>query len=369
MADARATAVVVEALHAPDDPPARATTVVVEALLAGEAPPARPTAVVVEVLATNVPLSARATAVVVEAMIRRPTPADEVYVTEVGVAAIVENTGDSTGVRASALFAEPLVLVDDYVRASALFAEVLLVPEVSPCDCTTFPVAYRLRIRNAADDDDDLVVTSLITGADALIAEVPNIDGATFDPLTGRTTIGGATVLVIDAAAGAPGIAPDLTDRIVTKLLADVTGRSQLLGRKAFLELSASCEEVDLQPHFAGYVTSLRLVDAITWEIGLAHTSRDDARSKIWARSDDTTISTKSLLMGGPVRLPVPYNTTRSKISENEGFWTAEVIGVYDTFIHLDIDEDNCGAFPPADLAETYNQLRFSDPQMNSPGP
>jgi hypothetical protein len=319
---------------------ARATAAFLEVARAGDSPPAAVTFVGLEVATLN------------------QLPADSVLVTAMQAEVLTPSVEDIT-IRASQLAAEALSATPNAAYLSQLAAEVLLRSEFDPCvhgpvvGCTTAPVAYRLRIRNAADDADALVVTSLATGADALIAEVPNIDGATFDPLTGKTTVGGATVLVIDAADGAPDGPIDETDRAVTKHLADDDGRSQLLGRKAYLEWAGTCDEdADFQPHFAGYVTSLALIDAITWEIGLAHSSRDDARSKVWADSRNIYLDVNSWLFGGPVSGDVPHSHASTKKSTFDGYWNAEVIAVYDTFIHLDIDENASAAFPPADLVE-----------------
>jgi hypothetical protein len=407
MADARVTATHAEVMVQGATPPVRVSAVHAEVIFVGDPPPARVTAMSVEVMfLASTEISVNVTSAFLEVLQRNVAPPDTVVVTslygelawpvaaaesvemtEVRVDALVVNPlerpvdpdapDELIGIRSSQLAAEVLgVSTEDGMRVSQLAAEVLLVAEFNPCidgpaiGCTTIPVAYRLRIRNADDTANDLVVTSLGYGTDSLIAEVPRIDGATFDPLTGKTTIGQANVLVIDAAAGAPDGVPDGTDRPVTKILIDPIGRNALLGRKAFLELAGNCDDPTFGPHFAGYVTALNLADAMTWEITIAHTSRDDERRLVWSQSTDSYITARSYLMGGPVSAPVPSSNTSVVKSQNEGFWQARVIGVYDTFVHFDVDEDNSGAFPPSDLKgvlEDVSWIRASnnDAQRN----
>ena len=65
------------------------------------------------------------------------------------------------------------------------------------------PLHYRLRIRNAANSADDLVVTSIPEGVNPYIAEngIPEGDGQTLNPVTGEVVAGTMTVGVIDVIA------------------------------------------------------------------------------------------------------------------------------------------------------------------------
>jgi hypothetical protein len=58
---------------------------------------------------------------------------------------------------------------------------------------------YRLRIRTGADDADLLYVSSVPGDLNPFIAEAPDGDGSTLDPLTGKVSVGAYTVKVIDA--------------------------------------------------------------------------------------------------------------------------------------------------------------------------
>lgn len=198
---------------------------------------------------------------------------------------------------------------------------------------------YRFRIRNAANTGDTLSVTSGAAGSSYLV-EVPQVDGTSFDPLSGRTGTGAATVQVVD-----PVLSPGT--RAVTQHLADSNANSQLLGRIGIIEIDRGSGFVT---YFTGYITDLALVDGITWAISLASSARDDATRYVWHSTTAAGITASSLLFGGPVTASVPSSNATAIVQNNQGSWKATVKGVYSTFIHLDINEDTSSAFPPGDL-------------------
>lgn len=200
-------------------------------------------------------------------------------------------------------------------------------------------LTYRVRIRNADDTGDTLSVVSGATGS-SYLASVPQIDGQSFDPLSGRTGVGSASVEIVDALLS-PGT------RVVTQHLANSAAQSQLIGRRAIIELDRGSGYVVV---FTGYVTELELVDGITWRLGIADAQRDESTRYVWTSSDAPGITAKSLLAGGPVTASVPSSHASAIVQNNQGSWTATVKGVYSTFIHVDINEDTSGAFPPGDL-------------------
>src|SRR5690349_1066956 len=58
---------------------------------------------------------------------------------------------------------------------------------------------YRLRIRTANDDADELIFSTIPGAGYPYIAAPPQGDGQTLDPVAGKVTIGAYTVRVIDA--------------------------------------------------------------------------------------------------------------------------------------------------------------------------
>jgi hypothetical protein len=60
-------------------------------------------------------------------------------------------------------------------------------------------IQYRLRIRNGSDDADLFVISSIPDDDNPYIAEPPDGDGESLDPLTGKVEVGSYTIRVIDA--------------------------------------------------------------------------------------------------------------------------------------------------------------------------
>jgi hypothetical protein len=61
------------------------------------------------------------------------------------------------------------------------------------------PLEYRLRVRNGDDTADLFTITSIRDGENPYIAEPPDGDGESLDPLTGKVEVGSYTIRVIDA--------------------------------------------------------------------------------------------------------------------------------------------------------------------------
>lgn len=299
-------------------------------------------------------------------------PAASVNVTEISAQALILVPEGDVGVRVSQLVAEPLTIptdtaldvsqvvaeplstpTDTAVRVSQVAAEVLLVPNFAEL-CPTFPVVFKLTIEG--DGGDILTVTSYADGG-ALIAEAPRVDGQTFDPLTGKTTIGQANVLVIDATQQPCSDGGTYDYRYVTAILADANGNSQLLGKPAKIEIARDLTTLAYQPYFSGYITGVTLVDGTTYEISLAHTTRDDETTKVYATNESPSIYARSCWLGGSVTDSVPSPNT--EVQRFEGYWQATVKGVYDTFVHVDVNEDNCDAFPPFDVRSYLDDDRW----------
>jgi len=167
-------------------------------------------------------------------------------------------------------------------------------------------IAFRLRIRNAANDADALVVTSLRSGTNPYIAEVPSGDGQEVDLLTGAVRSGSYVVEVVDVITGSDGTG---TKRLVTFELADSVGRQQLLSRTAFLESSGD-GFVTFATWMAGYVTNVRQVDAITYAVTISDSRRVEQNHKAftWGENPQTPSLSERILfpqrgciLGGPI--------------------------------------------------------------------
>lgn len=205
---------------------------------------------------------------------------------------------------------------------------------------SSFLTQYRLRVRNATNSADAITVTS--AGANAYITQAPQIDGSTFDPLTGEAKVGQATIHVADPELSA-GV------RFFTQHLGDSNGEPQLISRVAIIEISRASTPT-FTPYFTGYITAIRLVDGITYEVTITHTTRDEETTKVWGTIDYPYFAATSRLLGGPVSNYVPSSHVNARVQEPQGQWNATVIAVHSTYVHFDISEDTSSAFPPRDL-------------------
>lgn len=152
---------------------------------------------------------------------------------------------------------------------------------------------YRLRIRAADGLTDSLVLTSVSGGTNPYIVGTPQADGTEVDVLTGEASAGGCTVRVQDVITSG-------TTRVLTSQLADANGRTQLVSRKAFVEESTD-GGTGWSGYVAGYVTAIRLADALTYEIEVGEVSRAEQIARPWA-TVSSTFPGAYCFVGGPVR-------------------------------------------------------------------
>jgi hypothetical protein len=160
-------------------------------------------------------------------------------------------------------------------------------------------LTYRLTIRNASSPGnpngtaDALVVTSLRGGTNPFIAEPPSGDGFEVDPLTGITRTGAYQVLIVDPITTG-------TSRLVTSQLMDAGNRQQLLNRRAYIEVSTDGGS-NWSTVQAGYVTAIRLVDAITYEVVVGDTRRIERQRQVFETDDSTYFPVRGAALGGPI--------------------------------------------------------------------
>lgn len=120
---------------------------------------------------------------------------------------------------------------------------------------------HRLRIRNAADTADLLVVSSVRGDTLPWLKEPPTGDGSALDPVTGKVQSGVYTGRIVDAITSG-------TNRVITSLYNDSTGRPQLGYRKAFWEFRENGGSwLTLS---AGLLTKLSPASDIEWDVAVS---------------------------------------------------------------------------------------------------
>lgn len=151
---------------------------------------------------------------------------------------------------------------------------------------------YRVRVRDAGDTADALVITSVRGGANPYIAEAPSGDGQEVDPLTGAVRTGSYTLQVADAITGG-------TSRVFTSQLFDAAGRQKLLSRRSYIEFSTNSGS-SWTGMVAGYLQSYRLVDAVTWELQIGDTRRVEQTQQVFDGTS-TSFAARGCIFGGPI--------------------------------------------------------------------
>lgn len=153
------------------------------------------------------------------------------------------------------------------------------------------PKYFRLRIRNAADSGDALILSSFPDDDNPYLIEPPDGDGESFEPITGVPTTGSYNVTVQDALVSAD-------TRVVTAQLADVYGRQQLILRKAWVEESSDGTGWDTL--VVGYIINIRLINAIKFEIAIGQSRRIEQSRTIFKEVSEAFPGVTSVI-GGPV--------------------------------------------------------------------
>lgn len=158
------------------------------------------------------------------------------------------------------------------------------------------PLVYRLRIRNAADSADDLIVSSVRGGTNPYLGGPPSGDGQEVDPLTGEVRTGVYTVEVIDAVTGTSG---GTSDRVFTAKLFDAEGRQKLLSRRTYVEISET-NGSSWSGLIAGYLLNYNLVSGLVWSVQIGDTRRIE-NTKIVFDGSSVAFALRGCLFGGPI--------------------------------------------------------------------
>lgn len=191
---------------------------------------------------------------------------------------------------------------------------------------TTSDRYFRLRIDPSGADGGLLVLTSVPGGTHPYIAEPPRGDGEEIDVVTGEVRHGAYTVLAMDPETGADA-------DLITEQIADAGGQYQLLGLPARIEVSSNGTSWTVQT--AGYVQSVRFVDAASAEFTVGDAQRIDLTREVFAAiahwDTDTAawvehaFDAASSLIGGPVRGSWGVRVNGEAFLRDRGAWRMEV--------------------------------------------
>ena len=121
---------------------------------------------------------------------------------------------------------------------------------------------YRLRIRNAADSADALILSSVSGGTNPYLTGPPQGDGQEIDPATGKSSIGAYTIEAADVS------------EVVTAALVDGAGRQTLIQRRAYIELSTDGGSTWPTVLVPGFINAYRLVTPMRWAFTVGETRR-----------------------------------------------------------------------------------------------
>jgi hypothetical protein len=165
-------------------------------------------------------------------------------------------------------------------------------------------VEHRLRIRNAADSADALVVTTTRSGTNPYLVGPPTGDGSSIDPIGGKNVAGAFTGQVIDVITSG-------TSRLFTSLMEDGGGRGQLGDRKAYYEFRENGGAWNAL--IAGFLTKYSLSSDIIWDIIVSDPFRVEHEYSAFApQSSAGVVETiaqfvarwpnRGCIFGGPIR-------------------------------------------------------------------
>jgi hypothetical protein len=152
-------------------------------------------------------------------------------------------------------------------------------------------IYYRLRVRNADDDDNVIVLSSKPGDTNALLCEPPEGDGQTIDPILGTLEVGAYTWQAIDRYDGGDTYT-------ITSLIADGDARNQLLSNKCIGEYQDD-GSTWVQFH-TGFLNDLKLGDAKTFTLIVGDTDRRERDAVLFKVITDT-FDKVSNIIGGPV--------------------------------------------------------------------
>lgn len=135
---------------------------------------------------------------------------------------------------------------------------------------------FRLRIRNAADSADLLIISSVPSDTNPYLESPPSGDGTAIDVVTGSTVNGVFICRVIDVLTGG-------VTRVLTSQLADANGNPQLANLRAYVEQTTDPTWATSTQLSAGYIIRIRYTDALLAEVHVGEGARAEQRAVAFA--------------------------------------------------------------------------------------
>ena len=148
---------------------------------------------------------------------------------------------------------------------------------------------YRLRIRDADDEADALILCSVPGGTNPYLTGPPQGDGQEIDPATGESSIGAYTIEVADVG------------EVVTAALVDGAGRQTLIQRRAYIEMSTDVGSTWATVLGPGFINAYRLVSPMRWAFTVGESRRIEYTRRVWDRTTDK-FDQATCIIGGPVK-------------------------------------------------------------------
>ena len=153
-------------------------------------------------------------------------------------------------------------------------------------------VYFRLAIRNRADDDDLIVLSSKPGDENTLLCAAPEGDGQSLDPIKGTVEVGTYTWQVIDKFE-------DGDTFTITSIIADENARNQWLSNKCIATYSTDLDAT-WRAYHTGFLNDMKLSTAKRFTFIVGDTDRKERKARLFKTITDTIYQVSNIL-GGPV--------------------------------------------------------------------
>ena len=155
-------------------------------------------------------------------------------------------------------------------------------------------LAFRLTIRNPADDGDLVVIDSAASATNPYLVGPPEGDGTSVDILSGQTGVGAYEFRIADVSGTI--LDPSSTSRVVTGILADTAARWRLMGCKAKAQIDV--DSGGMADWVTGYVTEVTLTGGMEWVIRIGEFDRKEKQAQTFQGEFGSFFATR--LIGAP---------------------------------------------------------------------